>query len=210
MLVMTANVTSPEVRGLMHDHPGLLGNLFSPGAWQTPHGVYALDNGRFAKRGSDWSQWDWYALISKAALHHRAPQWILAPDVVGDWKATMKEWARWEPRLRATGWPVAVAVQDGATVEDVDAMRPNVVFVGGSTGWKWGTVEKWVSRFPRVHVGRVNSVPRSWECFQMGIESIDGTGWMRTTRQRKQLKTLLGMMSGRREGQMLLIPYRQQ
>lgn len=193
---MPANVTSPEVRGLMAEYPGMLGNLFSPRAWQTPHGVYALDNGRFTKRGAEWSEVDYLSLIGKAASHHRAPEWVLCPDVVGDWTATLAEWRVWEKRLRATGWPIAVAVQDGASVADVAALYPHVVFVGGSTEWKIRTTEQWCSVFPRVHVGRVNTVRRAWACLKLGAESIDGTGWMRTTRQRKGLRTLLAMMAG--------------
>ena len=36
VIVMPANVTSPEVRALMAAYPGLLGNLFSPGAIPNP------------------------------------------------------------------------------------------------------------------------------------------------------------------------------
>jgi len=204
MIVMPANVTSPEVRGLMHEYPGLLGNLFSPGAWQTPHGVYALDNGRFSARGADWSERDWLKLIDKAAGHPRRPEWVLCPDVVGNWKATMKDWDRWNGRLRATGWGVAVAVQDGATPEEVAAMSPNVVFVGGTTGWKLRTMQMWCKTFPRVHVARVNTEERAMSCFDAGAESIDGTGWMRTTRQRKLLRSTLNMMAGRSPRPLLL------
>lgn len=194
---MPANVTSPEVRSLMAEYPNMLGNLFSPGAWQTPHGLYALDNGRYSQRGEEWSESDYLALIDKAAAHNRAPEWALCPDMVGDWSETKREWDRWQKRLRATGWPVAVAVQDGATVADVRAMHPNVVFVGGSTQWKVRTAKMWCDEFPHVHVARVNTVARARACWKLGAASVDGTGWMRTDRQRRALRAILSEMSGR-------------
>lgn len=207
MIVMPANVTSPEVRALVAEFPGRVGNLFSPGAWQSPITTYALDNGRYSAVDANWSELEWHKLIGKAQAFRYPPEWILCPDVVRDWGATVRDWALWSPRLRRLGWDLALAVQDGATIEQVQQMAPDVVFVGGSTAWKWKTVEAWAATFPRVHVGRVNSMRRAWECSHMGVESVDGTGWMRTTRQRKQFRTLLGQLTGRRESQLLLLPY---
>ena len=201
MLVMPANVASHEVKRLMNEFPNMIGHLFSPKGWKTPPGKFALDNGRFCA-GPDWSERDWMKLIHKACAHSQktgvAPEWILVPDVVADWKATVREFSHWESRVRNTGWKVAVAVQNGASVADVKAMGVDVVFVGGTTEWKLRTTALWCSEFPRVHVGRVNTLERAIGCFQCGAESIDGTGWMRTTRQRKTLRVLLEMMSGKR------------
>ena len=196
VIIMPANVTSPEVRGLMEEFPGMLGNLFSPGAWQTPHGLYALDNGRFSM-GSRWTEGAWLKLLDRARLHRRPPEWVLCPDTVGDWAATQDEWWRRISYLRSFEIPVAIAVQDGATVDDVDLLCPNVVFVGGTTEWKWSTAKMWCDNFPRVHIARVNTVSRVRSCFTMGAESVDGTGWMRTTRQRKELRRALEVLAGR-------------
>ena len=43
---------------------------------------------------------------------------------------------------------------------------------------------------PRVHVGRVNSVHRLRECFAAGIESVDGTGWMRDESRKDKMDAL--------------------
>ena len=37
----------------------------------------------------------------------------------------------------------------------------------------------WAESGKRVHVGRVNSMRRVWLCHDLGIESVDGTGWFR-------------------------------
>lgn len=186
----------------------MLGNLFSPDAWRNTLLPYALDNGRFLKPGQVWSEEAYWRLLYRAQNYVRRPLWALCPDVVGDWKATLADWDLWTPTLDRFGFTPAIAVQDGATVADVRATGAEIVFVGGTTAWKWRTVEKWTNSFQRVHVGRVNSLRKAFDCSTMGVESIDGTGWMRTTRQRRLLRKLLRMMAGTMETQAMLFPGR--
>src|SRR5690606_19465502 len=95
-------------------------------------------------------------VCGQVAMHEMAaPRWLLVPDVVADRDATIARWREWEPKLRPFGFPLAFAVQDGMTAEDVPA-DADVIFVGGTTDWKWRTVWRWCHDFPRVHVGRVN------------------------------------------------------
>lgn len=54
-----------------------------------------------------------------------------------------------------------------------------VVFVGGTTKWKWRNLRTWTDNFPRVHVGRVNSERLLWMAHESGAQSCDGTGWLR-------------------------------
>ena len=89
----------------------------------------------------------------------------------------MESWDRYSRVASDYGWPLAFAVQDGMVPADVPSAA-NVVFVGGTTEWKWNTVATWAAAFPRVHVGRVNG-HAIWECDRLGVESIDGTGWFR-------------------------------
>ncbi len=101
-------------------------------------------------------------------------------------------------RTSRYGWPLAFAVQDGMTVEDVPG-DADVIFVGGSTEWKWRTVAMWCAAFQRVHVGRVNTYRRLWECHDAGAESIDGTGWTRgDQRQYRGLLAYLAESTGGR------------
>ena len=91
----------------------------------------------------------------------------------------------WAESLR-----LALAVQDGMTPAEVSSItpRPDVIFVGGSTEWKWATVADWAKYFPRVHVGRVNSGEKLDLCRSLKVESVDGTGWFRgKTEQIRQL-----------------------
>jgi len=56
---------------------------------------------------------------------------------------------------------------------------PEVIAVGGSTEWKWATVEMWANEFSRVHLLRCNSPAKLPYLRDLGVESCDGTGWNR-------------------------------
>lgn len=204
MMVMPANNTGIRIGHLAGKFPGRMGHLFSPGAQRGPFGFmpYALDNGAFAKKDA-WEESEWIDLLDWAKLSGQRPLWAIVPDVVGDRIRTLRKWDLYAPRLAAYGWPLAFAVQDGMTEEDV----PNeaaVVFVGGTTEWKWRTVAMWCSAFrsvtsrcKSVHVGRVNEYRRLWECHDAGAASCDGTGWTRgDQRQARGLVAYLEESSG--------------
>jgi hypothetical protein len=179
VIVMPANNTGVRVGYLAGRFTGKIGHLYSPGAQVGPLEFipYGLDNGAFG-HDDDWDENAWMHLLDWAQISGQKPLWDLIPDRVGDKAATLERWEKFAPVARLFGWPLAFAVQDGMTPKDVPKSAA-VVFVGGSTDWKWRTVGMWCGYFPRVHVGRVNSYRRLWECHDAGAESVDGTGWMR-------------------------------
>lgn len=183
VIVMPADNAGIKVGYLAGKFPGKVGHLCSPRkGGRMPNGPYdflpyALDNGRFAA-GVEWSEEEWIATLNWARLSGLCPRWALVPDFVGDREATLREWGVYSDRVAAYGWPLAFAVQDGMVPSDVPS-EANVVFVGGSTEWKWRTLRMWCGSFPRVHVGRVNSYERLWQCEDARAESCDGTGWFR-------------------------------
>tara|TARA_Y100000310_G_scaffold248082_1_gene253895 strand:+ start:3705 stop:4277 length:573 start_codon:yes stop_codon:yes gene_type:complete len=157
-----------------------------------------IDNGAYSafKNGSEWDEARFLGGCEYFLKRHVSPLWVVVPDVVGDPVATLKLWECWSPYISEHfGWPLAFAVQDGMSVFDVPELA-DVVFVGGSTEWKWGNVYKFSSAFPRVHVGRVNSLANLWFCHDAGVESVDGTGWTRTERQKSQLEHYLRCNTG--------------
>jgi hypothetical protein len=180
MIVMTANNTGREQRALAAAFPGRVGLLLSPAGWRKPHGPYALDNGAFPAwtKGRPWDEAAFLKLLENATKAGTIPLWVLVPDVVADREATIALWHQWEPALRDYGWPLAFAVQDGMEQTDVPT-SVNVVFVGGTTRWKWRTVERWCNDNERVHVGRVNGYQGLDRLHGLGAESCDGTGWFR-------------------------------
>lgn len=178
MMVMPANHSSAHQLAAQYGRH-LVGHLYSPGGYRSPRELEcAVDNGVFAK-GDAWDADTFLHMLDGMQIDGVRPRWVLVPDVVADREQTLAKWQEWAPRLRRYyGWPLAFAVQDGMTVEDVPA-DADVVFVGGSTRWKWQTVALWCAHFPRVHVGRVNTERRLWQCARLGAESCDGTGWFR-------------------------------
>jgi hypothetical protein len=193
--VMPANNTGITTGWLAGRWPGRIGHLYSPGGQRGPfHFIsYALDNGAYGAhlKKQPFDVAAWRSLLDWAKLSGRAPLWALVPDVVGDRLATLAAWDEYSPVLRSYGWPLAFAVQDGMTYSDVPR-DASVVFVGGSTDWKWKTMADWCAAFPRVHVGRVNTYRRLWDCHDAGAESCDGTGWMRGSQL--QLRGLLAYL----------------
>lgn len=194
MIVMPANSSGWFWHALARE-TGRLGHLYSPraqrGPW--PWFPYALDNGAF----SCWDQktntfneakWmftenHWRRLLFWSEAAPIKPLWAIVPDVPGNALATLERWSRFAHELGSI--PPALAVQDGMVPEDVAHLYPlpAVICVGGTTEWKWSTVEQWAHAFPRVHVLRCNAPDRLPELEALGIESTDGTGWSRGDRK---------------------------
>jgi hypothetical protein len=181
MIVMPSNNSSMHLGWLAGRYPGRIGWLLSPDGWRTPHRwmPYALDNGAFPAwtNNKPWDEAAFVEMLNTASVS-AVPRWVVVPDVVTNREATIERWHEWAPRLRAFGWPLAFAVQDGMTQSDVPA-DADVIFVGGTTEWKWATIWTWCKRNARVHVGRVNGYRGLWHCHDAGAESCDGTGWFR-------------------------------
>jgi hypothetical protein len=84
------------------------------------------------------------------------------------------------PQIRKLGYPAALVAQDGLESLEVPWSDFDVLFLGGSTGWKLGEhaaalTAKAVSQGKWVHMGRVNSFKRITYAKQIGCTSSDGT-----------------------------------
>ena len=191
MRVMPGNHSSPLIHYWAGKYPEKLGWLFGPSAvdktkirdWLP----FALDNDAFTAwvKNKPWDQSAWESMIAKIKMSGKTPLWAIVPDVVSDKHATIENWDKYKGTISKHKWPLAFAVQDGMDERDVPA-DADVVFVGGTTEWKWKTVDQWAKSFRRVHVGRVNSLEKIMFCESLGIESVDGTGWMRGTIEHSQ------------------------
>lgn len=201
MMLMCCNHSSPLWHYLAGKYPGRLGWLQSPSAWKTPKPwlPYALDNDAYQcwVKKTEWNESKWLAMLQSAKLTRQHPLWLIVPDVVCNAKATLEQWEVYSPIARKFGWPLAFAVQDGMQSSDVPKTA-DVVFVGGSTKWKWRTLPQWCRDFPRVHVGRVNEIRRLWTCEDYKVESVDGTGWFKKTDDGPQARQLIQWIEGQR------------
>jgi len=167
---------------LDREFPGRLGVLLTPGHWKHPGNVpFVLDNGRYSTWSSSkaWDEDQYIDFLNLACDVGVDPDWIVVPDVVKDGEGTLKEWELWYDRLEGYGWKMALAVQDGMTVDDVLGLndQPDLIFIGGSTEWKWRTAKQWAGSFDRVHIGRVATVKRLWMTQRAGAESSDSNIW---------------------------------
>jgi hypothetical protein len=141
---------------------------------------FAVDNGCFSPAsyvGDDaWLEW-------VDTLPRDGCLFVVIPDVVCDPVAT---WARFQalaPLVRAMGFPVALAAQDG--IESMPGLydmldAADVVFIGGSTEWKESAAAMAVAAEAkalgkRVHMGRVNSGRRYRLAAAHDIDTVDGT-----------------------------------
>jgi hypothetical protein len=132
------------------------------------------------------------ARIDHAGGDRRAETWtdrclfVTVPDVVADAKATVRGWVRWSEGVRRRGLPVGFVLQDGC--ERGGLVPPwhllDAVFIGGSTEWKLGAAAEWIvgearARRKWVHMGRVNSARRISYAKAIGVDSIDGTSYVK-------------------------------
>lgn len=187
---------------------GRCGHLFSPGAQRGPWPwfPYAMDNGCYSLWNPEENTFDeekwiqsgeaaWNRLMFWAQCNIQQPLWLIVPDRPGNGEETLEKWDKYAPKACLTGVAkLAIAVQDGMTPEMVRELyvKPDVICVGGSTEWKWATVEMWAKEFKRVHVLRCNSPEKLEYLERLGVESTDGTGWNRgDERQTKGLETFL-------------------
>lgn len=144
-MIMPANFSAPIVHYWAGTYPGRIGWLIGPAAAAKtcvrPWLPYGLDNDAYQAftRGVPWDEAAFFALLAWARRQVIAPRWVIVPDVVADAAATLRNWLRYASVVAASGWPLAFAVQDGMMPADVPS-NAEVVFVGGSTPWKWRTV----------------------------------------------------------------------
>lgn len=160
---------------------GRLGYIDTPAQGnRRPDGVtWCADNGRF---GKGWPGADaWWAWLQSHAGDAESCAFVTAPDVVADAAATLAESLPWLPQIRSLGYPAAFVAQDGS---EAPGMVPwddfDVLFIGGSTGWKLGAAARSLVAEAkgcgkRVHMGRVNSARRLRYAQAIGCDSVDGT-----------------------------------
>jgi hypothetical protein len=186
MIVMLANNSGREVRALAEEFPGRIGHLYSPGGQRGPfEGIpYALDNGAYPAwaKGEAWDRAGWELLLEWVDKADPPPLWALCPDVVADPAGTLRSWYALGHHLSGRGIPMAFAAQDGVRPHEIP-VSADLVFIGGTFEWKRAAIRPMIEYGHRVHVGRVNSFAFLDACYELGVESVDGTGFTRGDRK---------------------------
>ena len=193
MIIYLGNHSSLEF-GYLQGKYGNMGWLLSPKSLpKTKLRSFipvAFDNDAYSvKEGEEWNEEAWYSMLDK--LEGKvSPEFVLLPDVVGDKRRTLENFFVYREAVSRRGWPVAMAVQDGMVPQDVPC-TVDVIFVGGTTSWKWKSLPMWTQAFPRVHCGRVNSLEKLKLCKELGVESVDGTPWFRFRKPEEYLQDFI-------------------
>lgn len=192
-------------------YPGSVGVLIGPSygkkvpvdKWMP----FVLDNDAFTcwRDNHPWDVEAWRKMIQWIRMTRLKPMWAAIPDVVANRNATIANWMKYSEEIKNLGWPMAFCVQDGMTPTDVPA-DADVVFVGGSDGWKFPNLPMWTEHFPRVHCARVNSPEMFEACERIGCESIDGTGWFRDPSRADKVPALERFIEGFRNNAPYLFP----
>lgn len=160
------------------------GWLLSPARTMTIQGMYglhyAVDNEVFTNR---FEPGRFRRALERIKEAHGTDDclFVVAPDVVGDARATLARFPEWAAELSEMGYPVALAAQDGLEDLDVPWSEFDALFVGGTTEWKMSERAAALMHEAReqgkhLHVGRVNSWLRV-DQLRVKPDSIDGTHW---------------------------------
>ncbi len=201
MITLVAANSNPLLHYLARTYCGAMGWMVSPatGFFEPRNSLpYAIDNGRYASfvNNADWEEDVFLGLLDKYKLRQHDPMWITVPDALGSKNETLRLWDLYSTRLRKYGVPLAFVAQDGMVPSDVPKSA-DLVFIGGSTNWKWRNVALFCASFPRVHVGRVNWHDKLEYCERVGAESVDGSGFFRQG-DGPRSHQLVDFISGRR------------
>ena len=205
MMVMLANHSSAQIHYWAGKYPNRVGWLVGPSTVSQkkyfPWLTYACDNdawGSFSS-GREWDVCAFWGMLEFIKNQDHNPLWLAVPDVVADKDATLQNWKKYAPRCRDYGHQLAFVAQDGMTPADIPTSA-DIVFMGGTYSWKWRNLERFCEGFPRVHVGRVNTLQKVRRAQELGAESCDGTGWFR--RPLDEFRLLEVFLSGKPDPQL--------
>ena len=172
---MPSNNTGRVVKDLYEKYPDRMALLLNPHCIR-PHQFqyrYAIDNAAFNR----FDERQYFKMLDTSTKYHK-PMFVVSPDVVGCHDRTLALWNYYYPTLKDYKYPIAFVAQDGCAPETVPD-KADWIFVGGLDPWKMDNIQNLVGLGKPVHVGRVNSIGRLKYCESLGVDSVDGTGWMR-------------------------------
>lgn len=137
--------------------------------------VIAIDNGCFANPHK-------YSTVGYLRFLNRFRSarvlFATAPDVLGNHEATVSRAVPILHMIRAVGIPAAFVAQDGWHDSTTPWNDFDVLFVGGSTEFKFRCGRAAVSAAKlhgkKTHMGRVNSLERLRAAVSIGCDSVDG------------------------------------
>lgn len=186
MRILVSGATSTVAR-LQHtelgNHLGVLHTAQNGNRMAINDLPWALDNSAFSNP-DDTKFWNRAIDVWDLMTYH-PPIWIAVPDVVGDHAATLDRfygWLdTWQCELDYIPFPLAFVLQNGATVDSIPWELIAAVFVGGDDVFKLKDCHDLVDAAKAmgklVHIGRVNTLSRIEYAFDIGADTVDGSGF---------------------------------
>lgn len=144
----------------------------------------AVDNGAFGafNKGYWFNEHAFLATLDAIQRAGLKPEWIVAPDLVAQGRKSLDFSVSWAT-TRLIGAPLALAVQDGMTAEDVVPVLHlfRCLFVGGTVEWKWETAKVWAdlahANAMTCHVGRCGNSSLMARAEVAGADSCDSSSF---------------------------------
>ena len=153
---------------------------------------YVIDNGAWSqfqyrlkwlesREGPPPAEFDRDGFAALVEKWGGAADWTALPDIVAGGIRSLAFSLDWLPWVLEHTPTALLAVQDGMDPHHVEhLLGPRVgIFLGGSTEWKIGTMERWGQLAARTgchyHVARVNTADRIRRSQLCGAHSFDGT-----------------------------------
>jgi hypothetical protein len=147
----------------------------------------ALDNGAFAcfSKGYPFMEKVFLEALDRCYKHGLKLDFIVCPDIVCGGKDSLKFSLKWADGRLATCPRLALVVQDGMEVKDLDCSvmeRFSHIFVGGSVAWKWKTAHGWklhASAYGmKCHIGQCGQLKYLNKAKNLSIDSVDSTSFV--------------------------------
>lgn len=162
---------------------------------------WAADNGCFAQ-GARFDAGDWLEWLASMRRYRETCLFAVAPDVLGEWRATWERSSPYFATIRQLGFHPALVAQNGMPLRMLDLGGYDCLFIGGTDPWRFeaevepslfGDGERISVNFDRlsdsvtrliekarrrglwVHFGRVNSESRLRLVHRACCDSTDGT-----------------------------------
>ena len=194
MVIMPSNNTGKIVMDLFDKYPNKLALMLNPHRRSKTYFLVrnAIDNAAFSK----FDQNIYFDFLNYSKEYGNNPMFVVCPDVVGCHDRTLALWNYYYKTLKDYDYQIAFVAQDGCTPDTVPD-NADWIFIGGKDPWKMDNIKNFVGLGKPVHVGRVNGIGRLKYCESLGVDSVDGTGWMRA--RDKQFYDFLEHLEGEKQ-----------
>lgn len=138
--------------------------------------LWAADNAAF----SNFNEHSFIKMLER--IKGSDCKFVACPDKVCDGQETIKLFYEWQSIIRKYNLPVALVIQNGMKLSDIPFNMIDAIFIGGDNEFKLGPDAREITEQAKllgkwIHMGRVNTNKRLKYAFEIGCDSVDGSGY---------------------------------